>query len=1300
MASNQTATIIFKGDDQISPAIKGAAASVAGLKGSFDAVEAGVKQASDSIRENLVKQIELAQQKVKDFAAAGLKSDQGKALGELNKLRNELKKLDEPVGANALDPLAASANKTAVQIKAELTKSIASINQELAKLSTQKLTPEVRLRQDQLLGQLSGLKTQLKDIDKLVVQPKVQLDPLQLNAISQSFGAIAGKLTELKGAAVGAFTDIAKAERKLSTISDQSKELIKNFGDLAAANKFQTTTAEVAGASYEVLSAGFTKTADATKILDASTKGAVGGFSDVTTISKATVSVLNAYGLSANEAASVVDKLISVQQNGLITGDQYASQIARIAPTARAAGVSLDELNGAIATATASGVPVESTFAGLRTAIGAILKPSSEAVELAKDLGISFNAAGLKTLGLSGILKQLKTTGNDGADTLLKLFGSTEALAAIAPSINSIEKLEANIKASANSAGLTATNFEKAIDPIKAFQNQTTEALAVLGRDIVNVFNPVLSGAKAVVAAFQALPQELKSIIAFLVGGGAAIATTGAAISGFLAVLGPTLAGLSALGTGVTTAISFLTAGQIALGVATATTTGLTAAEAAAFGGVATASGTAAGGVGGLTVAVKGLGVATTITAGTLGLIALAAAPLIIIGKQFNDAWGADRTTQSLERLRQKIDEIRAKRGKLSNTKQEDDGLGGTGINEGNFYGFINPFNTRQDEQNNVIRFGEKKNQGELNKIYNEGAAILKKYGLASEESAKKTKLNKEQLEAFTKEVEESKEEFDATINDLQQQGWEAKGNPALQGLLRARIIEFVQAKKLLDDKLKLQIETAKKVEAVEKKSAEAVEEIVKGRIEAEKRGLEESARLRGRAFEQKAKTESGDFETKSRDDKRIFEKQLNLDKKAFEDAQNADKKKFENSLKADTKRFTDAQKTEQKAFDVGQKALDKAYEKEKQAAQRAFDKEQEAQKEAFDKQQQAAALAFDKSQDAAKKTADDQFAQRRLEIERKLQLDAAKTSEDKAKLEAEFKATDEKIAKEKVAFAQLKADELAFAEQQKADKKAFDEAQKAAQKAEEEKQKLAKQKFDDAQKARDDQRDLAKQAAKDAFETAQNLKKEAFETAQNLKKEANETALNKIKEDFDANQTLKKQEYEDGERKKKEDFDAKQNLKRQEFEDSERAKKQAFEDNLKALEKQFKAEERAKDIATAQQVAAIKLSSNTTGATPRASGGSFRAGQQLLVGERGQELVTFGSGGYVSSATDTKQILSSNNKAPNSVSTARMEALLGQLVGKLDRPNVSVQTSENPSDVLIKIQREAARADAMRSGI
>jgi len=1314
MVKDSTATIIFKGDDQISPAIKGATASVAGLKGSLGTVDTAAKQAADSVRDNLIKQIEAARQKMSEFAKQGLKVEQGQALGEFRRLQEELKKLDAPVGANTFAPLAESAKTTfasiggaagrsAVEIKAALVKAIESANQELAKLSTQKITPQVALRQNEITGQLGKLKADLKEVDKLVVQPKVQLDPLQLNAISQSFGAIAGKLTELRTAAVGAFTEIAKAERKLSTVSDQSKELIKNFGDLAAANKFQTTTAELAGASYEVLSAGFAKTADVTKILDASTKGAVGGFSDVTTVSKATISALNAYGKGANEAASFVDKFVSVQQSGLITVDQYASQIARVAPTAAAAGLSLDELNGAIATATASGVPVESTFSGLRTAIAAILQPSTEAAKLAKDLGVNFNAAGLKTLGLSGILKQLKATGNDGADTLLKLFGSTEALAAITPSILSIEKLEANIKASANSAGLAATNFDKAVDPIKAFANQTTEALAKLGANILKVFNPVLSTTKAVVQAFIDLPELLQQIIAFVVGGGAAIAATGAAISGFLAVLGPTLAGLSALGTGVTAALGFLTAGQVALGVATATTTGLTAAEAAAFNGVAAASGAATTGVGGLTTATTKLGVAATVTAGKLGLIALAAAPLIIIGKQFNDAWGADKTTQSLERLRQKIDVIRAKRGKLSNTEQEDDGLG-------NITGFVNPFNTRQDEQKNVIRFAEKKNQDELNRIYDEGVAVLKKYGLASEESAKKTKLNKEQLESFTKEVEESKEEFDAAINDLQQQGSEAQGNPVLQRLLKARIIEFSQAKKLLDEKLKLQTETAKKVEAVERKSAEVIEEIVKGRIEKERRGLEDRARISGRAFEKQSNAEKDTFEEKSRTDKRTFEKQLNLDKEAFEDAQKADKKKFEDEQKAETKRFTDAQKVDQKRFNAEEKASDKAYEKEKQIAQRAFDKEQQAQKEAFDKKQREENLAFDKSQDAAKKTADDQFAQRRLEIERKLQLDAAKTPEDRAKLEEEFKAADEKAAKEKAAFQQLKADELAFAEKQKADKIAFDEAQKAAQKAEDEAQKLAKQNFDNAQKLRDDEREASKQVAKETFETQLNLKKDAFEAAQNLKKEAFETALNEKKKILDDEQNLKKQKFEDDERVKKAAFDDAQNAKKTAFEDGERKKKEAFENNLKTLEAQFEAEERAKDIATARQVASIKSSAGggvLGGAavgigeiSPRAKGGSFRAGQQLLVGERGQELVTFGSGGYVSNATDTKQILSSNSKAPSSVSTARMEALLSQLVGKLDRPNVAITTSENPSDAYVKIQREAARADAMRSGI
>lgn len=1131
---------------------------------------------------------------------------------------------------------------------------------------------------------VGGLKTSLNDVSKTAastgadIKKAVTFDSLQLNAISQSFGAIAGKLTELKGAAVGAFTEIAQAERKLSTVSGESKRLIANFRDLAAANKFQATTAQLAGASYEVLSAGFTKTADVAKILDASTKGAVGGFSDVTTVSKATISTLNAYGASADQAAEFVDKFVSVQQSGLITVDQYANQISRIAPTAAAAGVSLDELNGAIATATASGVPVEATFSGLRTALGAILKPSADAVELSKELGIEFNATALRTKGLSGILKELKVSGNDGADTLLKLFGSTEALAAIAPSINSIEKLEANIAASANSAGLAATNFEKAIDPLKAFQNETTEALAVLGEDIVKVFNPVIGGAKAVVQAFRALPEPLQEIIAFVVGGGAAIATTGAAIAGFLAILTPTLAGLSALGTGAAAALSFLTAGNVALGTATATTTTLTAAEAAAFGGVAAASGTATAGVGTLTTATATLGTTAGVTAGTLGLIGLAVASLIPAGAQLAAAFNVSEGTKSLDDLQQKLKQVRAERDKITTpvSTQKDDGLGKDGFT-------LDVLGQQRARQKEVIALAE--NQKEYDKILEESLQTLQRYGLTSADAGDKARLGASGIAEFTKKATEQKEEIDLVIASLKQQASGAKDNPVLQAQLNNEIAIFAKRKKLIDDRLKFLSEVAKKETGIAKRSSEDIEEAAKKRINSEKQALENSARLRGRDFESAAKKDSGNFEAQARTDKQAFEKQINAEKKAFDDAQKADKEAFEKGLLA-----------EQRTFNEGEKSKDATYQKTKQDAERAFNAAQQADKAAFDKRQQEASRAFDAKQNAEKLTAETQFSQRRLEIERKLQLDAA-NPQDRAKLEAEFAATDAKTAKEKEAFAQLKADEEAFAKKQQADKVAFDDAQKLAAQTFDQQQQSAKIAFDDQLKLKDQEYEKQKETAKLAFEDTLKAKRDELEAGQN-----------KLKEDFETQQAAKKQVFEDAERAKKEAFDLAQNDKKAAFEDAERAKKQAFEDNLKALEAQFKADERAKDLANAQQVAAIKNATPASaiaskipalagiGVKPLATGGRFNAGEQLMINEKGPELITFGSSGLVTNAADTKQILGANNSSSSTMSTAKIEGLLTQLVGKLDRPNMSF-SSQNDQEMLIQVERAIGRS-AVRS--
>ena len=212
-------------------------------------------------------------------------------------------------------------------------------------------------------------------------------------------------------------------------------------------------------------SAGFGEVAQLTDVLKASQLGATGGFSDLATVADATTSVLNAYGLSSDQAAKLVDGFIQTQNDGKIVVDQYAQQIGRLAPIAAGAGVGIDELNAAISTVTATGVPVESTFAGLRQVIASIQKPTSEAAKAAEKLGIDFSATALSTKGLGGVLQEVVDKGGASEETLALLFGSVEARTAVLPLLNDQlvsfnENLEnqANAQGNAAKAAFTASN--------------------------------------------------------------------------------------------------------------------------------------------------------------------------------------------------------------------------------------------------------------------------------------------------------------------------------------------------------------------------------------------------------------------------------------------------------------------------------------------------------------------------------------------------------------------------------------------------------------------------------------------------------------------------------------------------------------------------------------------------------------------------------------------------------------------------------------------------------------------------
>ena len=322
------------------------------------------------------------------------------------------------------------------------------------------------------------------------------------------------------------------ASAKVKTLGVDVDTLQPKLKSLSNELSGQASSLQLLEASYDVASAGFSKTAELTDVLTASQLGATGGFSDLGTVADATTSVLNAYGLSSEKAAKIVDGFVQTQNDGKIIVEQYAQQIGRLAPVAAGAGVGIDELNAAISSVTATGVPVESTFAGLRMVIASIQKPSAEAAKAAEKLGVDFSATALKTKGLGGVLSELIQKGGASEEMLAKFFRSVEARTAVLPLLNDeLVSFNKNLENQANAQDVAAKAAFTASNTIQgqltrlgsAFTNLTAEGseFGILIRESLKIAAVTV---EALGSAFKLLLLPARAIFAAVGEVGKAIA--------------------------------------------------------------------------------------------------------------------------------------------------------------------------------------------------------------------------------------------------------------------------------------------------------------------------------------------------------------------------------------------------------------------------------------------------------------------------------------------------------------------------------------------------------------------------------------------------------------------------------------------------------------------------------------------------------------------------------------------------------------------------------------------------------
>lgn len=299
------------------------------------------------------------------------------------------------------------------------------------------------------------------------------LKSLNINAESvggalERMGDKVAKVTAGLAAAAGttaikSWMNLEDEVANISTIADYSKISVDQLTDgiISASNETGVVATDIASATYQAISAAV-DTADATDLVTRAAKAAKAGVSDVTTVINGSTSIINGWKLQGEDANRVFDKLLKTQQLGKTSIGELSQTIGQVAGLAPQLNVSIDEVLATVGALTQSGYQTSSVMSGLKGVLSAILKPTSEAQEQAKALGLEFNSTALQAKGLTGFLADVQEKTKGDADALAKLFGSVEGLSAVmALGGNSADAYNSILEALGNSAGVLETMFDQ-----------------------------------------------------------------------------------------------------------------------------------------------------------------------------------------------------------------------------------------------------------------------------------------------------------------------------------------------------------------------------------------------------------------------------------------------------------------------------------------------------------------------------------------------------------------------------------------------------------------------------------------------------------------------------------------------------------------------------------------------------------------------------------------------------------------------------------------------------------------------
>ena len=379
------------------------------------------------------------------------------------------------------------------------------------------------------------------------------------------------KFAPVSAAATGALTVVTKTSSdfqngmaKMSTLFDTSQvsvqKLSKEFLNLS--NETGKGATELTEAGYQALSASV-PVEKLGNFIRTSANMAKVGFTDTATSVDLLSTVVNAYGLEADQAENIANKLVNTQNLGKTSVNELASSMGKVIPTAAGMNVNLDQLCTMYTLMTKQGIATAESTTYMNSMLNELGDSGTDVGGILKEkTGKSFQELMKDGMSVGDALKLIKQSSDETGTAFNELWSSQEAgKAAMALLNDSAGDFNETMGSMTNVTDLVSQGLEKMDTPsakvsksLNRIKNSGIELGAVLLTTVTPYIELFSQKVIELTNKFNAMPESQKKVILVLLAIVAAVTpvliTVGKVITAFgqiHAVAGKLVTGLGKL---------------------------------------------------------------------------------------------------------------------------------------------------------------------------------------------------------------------------------------------------------------------------------------------------------------------------------------------------------------------------------------------------------------------------------------------------------------------------------------------------------------------------------------------------------------------------------------------------------------------------------------------------------------------------------------------------------------------------------------------------------------------------------